>query len=249
MNILGIIPARYASSRFPGKPLVNINGKTMIRRVYENSCEALKDVVVATDNKLIFEEIKSFGGKVVMTSENHKSGTDRCAEALLLFEIQKNTKFDVVINIQGDEPFINKEHILKLAEAFENEKITEIATLIKKIDINDDIFNPDKPKVIFNKFSEAVYFSRSPIPYVRDAKKEDWIKKYTFYKHLGIYGYKSSILHEITKLKHSGLEKAESLEQNRWIENGYKIKVIETNKESISIDTEDDLKKLLKIYF
>ena len=184
MKILGIIPARYASSRFPGKPLVDIKGKTMIRRVYEKSSEALNNIVVATDNELIYNEIKNINGNVVMTSDKHRSGTDRCAEALSIFETRKNTKFDAVINIQGDEPFINKEHILSLTKAFTENPDTEIATLIKKITDGEDIFNPDKPKVIFNKFAYAIYFSRSPIPYIRDVEKENWHKVNNFFKHI-----------------------------------------------------------------
>ncbi len=248
MNILGIIPARYASTRFPGKPLADIKGKTMIHRVFENCKKTLNEVVVATDNNLIEEEVKQFGGNVIMTSENHKSGTDRCAEALEKYEKTTGKIFDIVINIQGDEPYIHKEYLTKLITCFDDIE-TEIATLIKKINSNKDIFDPNKPKVIIDKQNYAVYFSRSPIPYLRGIKKEDWHLKHTFYQHIGIYAYRSKILKKITKLPISGLEIAESLEQNRWLENGFKIKTDITDKESISIDTPDDLKQLIKKFF
>ncbi len=248
MNILGIIPARYASTRFPGKPLADIKGKTMIHRVFENCKKTLNEVVVATDNNLIEEEVKQFGGNVIMTSENHKSGTDRCAEALEKYEKTTGKIFDIVINIQGDEPYIHKEYLTKLITCFDDIE-TEIATLIKKINSNKDIFDPNKPKVIIDKQNYAVYFSRSPIPYLRGIKKEDWHLKHTFYQHIGIYAYRSKILKKITNLPISGLEIAESLEQNRWLENGFKIKTDITDKESISIDTPDDLKQLIKKFF
>ncbi len=248
MKILGIIPARYASTRFPGKPLADIKGKTMIQRVYENSIQSLSDVIIATDNNLIAEEVKHFGGKFVMTSENHRSGTDRCAEALSIFEKEKDSHYDIIINIQGDEPFIHRNHITKLIACFEDPE-TEIATLIKKIDENEDIFNPNKPKVIVNKNKQALYFSRSPIPYLRNYEKKDWHIHHTYYKHIGIYAYKSTVLKKITKLPVSGLEIAEALEQNRWLENGFKIKTDITEKESMSIDTPKDLEYFIKKFF
>ena len=244
MNILAIIPARYASTRFPGKPLVLINGKTMIRNVYERVSEIIDNVIIATDDYRIENEAKSFNANYVMTSKHHKSGTDRCAEALLNYEKLTNKKFDAVINIQGDEPFIEAEHITKVLNIIQK-KETQIASLVKKIDTNEDIFNPDKPKVVINKNNGAIYFSRSPIPYIRDTKKEDWHKRHTFYKHIGIYAYKCNVLSEITKLKQSSLEVAESLEQNRWIENNYTITIDYTELESLSIDTKEDLKKAL----
>lgn len=245
MKILAIIPSRYASTRFPGKPLVIINGKTMIRNVYERVSEIIDNVIIATDDYRIENEIKSFNGNYVMTSGLHKSGTDRCAEALAVYEKKTNTKFDAVINVQGDEPFIEDEHLNKIIELVEKPNF-QIATLVKKINSNDDVFNSDKPKVIIDKNENAIYFSRSAIPYIRDAKKEEWYKKYDFYKHIGIYAYRSNILNEITKLEQSKLEIAESLEQNRWIENGYKIAVNYTNVESVSIDTKEDLEKVLR---
>ncbi len=245
MNILAIIPARFASTRFPGKPLVMINEKTMIRNVYERVSKIIDNVIIATDDYRIENEAKSFNANYVMTSTEHKSGTDRCAEALLIYEKRTNKKFDAVINIQGDEPFIEAEHIEKVLNIIK-QKQTQIASLVKEINNNEDIFNPDKPKVIIDKNSNAIYFSRSPIPYIRDAKKEEWHLKNKFFKHIGIYAYKSNILSEITKLEQSSLEKAESLEQNRWIENGYTITIDYTKLESLSIDTEEDLKKALK---
>ncbi len=248
MNILGIIPARYASTRFPGKPLADIKGKTMIRRVFENCTNSLENVVVATDNKLIKDEVIRFGGNVIMTSDKHKSGTDRCAEALVKYEKETGKTFDVIINIQGDEPFIQEEHLTKLIACFDDSK-TEIATLVSKTETNKDIFNPNKPKVITDKNNYAIYFSRSPIPYLRNFKKDDWHKHHTFLTHIGIYAYRNKILKKITKLPVSGLEIAESLEQNRWIENGFKIKTDITNKKSMSIDTPNDLEEFIKKFF
>ncbi len=247
MKILGIIPARYSSSRFPGKPLIDIKGKSMIQRVYERSTVVLENVIVATDENKIAEEVKRFGGKAVMTSTMHKTGTDRCAEALNIYSNQTDKDFEIVINIQGDEPFIQKEHIEKVISNF-NDKTTEISTLIKKITKNEDIFNPQIPKVIINIDNFAIYFSRSAIPFIRDYDKSEWHLRHCFYKHIGIYGYKASILQKLTKLKQTDLETTESLEQNRWIESGYKIKTAVTTKENIAIDTEKDLEKLLLNY-
>lgn len=240
MNVLGIIPARYASTRFPGKPLVNINGKSMIQRVYERSSQVIEDLIVATDNDIIADKVKEFDGQVILTSEKHNSGTERCAEAMIKYQELSGKDFDVIINIQGDEPFIHKEHLTKIINCFEN-RDTQIATLAKHITDNSDIFNPDKPKVLINNDKFAIYFSRSPIPYIRDHKKEDWHLHHKFYKHIGIYAYKKETLKKITKLEKADLEIAESLEQNRWIQNGYKIYVGLTEKESISIDTQNDL--------
>ena len=241
MKIIGIIPARYASSRFPGKPLADIEGKPMIQRVYEQAKKAksLDDVVVATDDKRIEKAVKQFKGKVVMTSPDHKSGTDRCFEAL------KNVKgkFGVVINIQGDEPFIHPEQIDKVASCF-NSKDVQIATLAREIKKTEELINPNVPKVIVDKKKNAVYFSRTPIPYQREKNYSDWLTYHQYYKHIGIYAYRTDVLGRITALKQSPLELAEMLEQLRWIENGYKIKVEFTAHESISVDTPDDLKKL-----
>ncbi|MDP4187597.1 MAG: 3-deoxy-manno-octulosonate cytidylyltransferase [Bacteroidota bacterium] len=246
MNFIGIIPSRYASTRFPGKPLADIGGKMMIQRVYEQSSKVLPSVVVATDDQRIEQAVKNFGGKVVMTSPNHRSGTDRCCEAVKNFETLSGLTFDVVINIQGDEPFIHPEQIQELMSCFDDET-TQIATLVKEVDENEEIFDVNLPKVILNKDSEAIYFSRSPIPYVRNVEQDKWMEKHTFFKHIGIYAYRLDILKKITQLPPSSLEIAESLEQNRWLENGYKIKVAETDYETVSVDTPDDIEKMKKL--
>ncbi|OQY05618.1 MAG: 3-deoxy-D-manno-octulosonate cytidylyltransferase [Bacteroidetes bacterium 4572_117] len=245
MNVLGIIPARWASSRFLGKPLVKIGSKSMIERVYKQSAKTLDNVIVATDDMRIFEEVRRFNGQVVMTSEKHQSGTDRCYEALKVFQKETSQKFDFVINIQGDEPFIQGEQIKQIIGCFKIPD-TQIVTLVKKITEAGIVFDPSCPKVIMNTKSEAIYFSRSTIPYINATKKEDWFDKFTFYEHLGLYGYKSEILSEITKLPPSSLENAESLEQNRWLENAFKIKVVETDHENISIDTQEDLDRIIE---
>ncbi|MFI5221272.1 MAG: 3-deoxy-manno-octulosonate cytidylyltransferase [Bacteroidia bacterium] len=238
MNILGIIPARYGSTRFPGKPLTDISGKSMIQRVYEQALKSrsLKKIIVATDDERIAEHVKKFGGDVSMTSSDHQSGTDRCAEVLR----KVNGKFDAVINIQGDEPFINPEQIDLVASCFENPK-TEIASLIKKIISEEEIRNPNIVKAIKNLEGNAIYFSRSPIPYRRNPEVE-----ITYFKHIGIYGYRSETLLKIIKLPQSRLELAESLEQLRWIENGFVIHLRETDYESFSVDTPADLKHVEK---
>jgi 3-deoxy-manno-octulosonate cytidylyltransferase (CMP-KDO synthetase) len=246
MNFLGIIPSRYASTRFPGKPLADIGGKTMIQRVYESVSGALKDVVVATDDERIFKEVRDFGGKAVMTSASHKSGTDRCAEALDIYEKDAETKFDVVINIQGDEPFIRTDQIRAIMNCF-SDLNTEIATLIKKIDDNATVFNSNRPKVVINRNDFALYFSRSPIPAVRDAQNAEWHNKHTFYQHIGMYAYRSYVLHELSNLPQGTLEKAESLEQLRWLENGYRIKTALTEFDSYGIDTPADLENAIKL--
>lgn len=241
MKILGIIPARFASTRFPGKPLADIGGKPMIQRVYEQAKKAksLSDVIVATDDERIENAVKKFKGKVVMTSLKHKSGTDRCFEAL-----QKTKgKFDVVINIQGDEPFIHPEQIEKVASCFHSRDV-QIATLALEIKKIEELINPNIPKVIVDKKKFAIYFSRTPIPYQREKNYSDWLTNHTYYKHIGIYAYRTDVLEKITSLKQSSLELSEMLEQLRWLENGYKIKVEFTTQESVSVDTPDDLKKL-----
>ena len=245
MKLIGIIPSRYASTRFPGKPLVNINGKSMIQRVYEQAKVVLNDVYVATDDNRIAEEVINFGGKVVMTSESHQSGTDRIAEAVNKIEKDNEKNYDIVINIQGDEPFIQPEQIKEIISCFEN-KNTQIATLVKKIESNEEVFDINKPKVIFDKNMKAIYFSRSPIPFLRNIKKEEWHIQNDFYKHIGMYAYKKEILNELTNLKQSKLELSESLEQLRWIENDYKITVAITQFESFGVDTPEDLEKIIK---
>lgn len=243
MNILGIIPARYASTRFPAKPLADMGGVSMIRRVYTQAKKSslLTKVVVATDHEEIFNHVEEFGGEVCMTSVHHASGTDRCYEVLS----KENTSFDYVINIQGDEPFIAPEQIDLLASLLDGE--TELATLIKKIDSVEQLFNPNLVKVVVNKNLEAMYFSRSPIPYFRNLDQAEWVTHHTYFKHIGMYGYRNSVLEKITRLNLSALEKAESLEQLRWLENGFKIKVTETAIETIGIDTPDDLKNALHL--
>lgn len=243
-TFLGIIPARFASTRFPGKPLIDIKGKTMIQRVYEQASKAINDVVVATDDKRIFEEVKCFGGKVLMTSAEHRSGTDRCYEAFNLYTQEFLGKFDVIINIQGDEPFIEPGQIELLKTCFQDSSV-DISTLIKKIEDNEAIFDPNRPKVVINKKGEAMYFSRSPVPYIRGVEKEKWKNGNTFYQHIGMYAYRSKALSEITKMEQSELEKVESLEQLRWLENGLKIKTALTQIDSYGIDTPEDLARLL----
>jgi 3-deoxy-manno-octulosonate cytidylyltransferase (CMP-KDO synthetase) len=247
----GIIPARYASSRFPGKPLVMIGNKPMIQRVYEMAKETLEAVYVATDDKRIFDAVINFGGKAVMTSPDHFSGTDRCAEAVSKINLGTLTKIDIVINIQGDEPFIKSEQIDLLMKCFSDETV-EIATLIRKVEQGEDIFNPNQPKVILNLKGDAIYFSRATIPFIRGAEKNEWSGKHDFFKHIGLYAYRIETLKKITLLQRSSLEITESLEQNRWLENGYRIRTAVTQWESIGIDTPEDLEKakiLLKHFF
>lgn len=243
MNFIAIIPARYESSRFPGKPLVDIGGKTMIQRVVGQTKKAIEHVFVATDDKRIYDHVVNFGGTAIMTSKNHTSGTDRCAEAAAKASKLLNQPIDVVLNIQGDEPFIQPEQINALATLFQNNEIN-LGTLVKPFTDNNDIFDPNQPKVILKNNNQAIYFSRSPIPFLRGVPQEKWVFNHTFYKHIGLYGYRMHTLQELTKLPVGKLEKAESLEQNRWIEAGYDIFVEFTNQENIAIDTPDDLLKL-----
>jgi 3-deoxy-manno-octulosonate cytidylyltransferase (CMP-KDO synthetase) len=242
MNILGVIPARYASTRFPAKPLADIDGKSMIQRVFEQAKKSpsLSKVVVATDHEEIFNHVIAFGGAVCMTSAHHASGTDRCYEVLS----KENTSFDYVINIQGDEPFIAPGQIDLLASLLDGQ--TELATLIKKIDAVEQLFNPNLVKVVCTKNQEALYFSRSPIPYFRNQEQAEWVTHHGYYKHIGLYAYRNDVLEKITRLEMSSLEKAESLEQLRWLENGYTIKVKETSIETMGIDTPEDLQNALK---
>jgi 3-deoxy-manno-octulosonate cytidylyltransferase (CMP-KDO synthetase) len=238
---LGIIPARFASTRFPGKPLAEIGGKTMIERVYAQAKKSalLSQVIVATDDSSIKNEVTRFGGKVCMTSPDHPSGTDRCAEVLDAL----NLHCDAVINIQGDEPFIDPRQIDLVCSCFDDPR-TELATLIKKIEEGDTLFNPNSPKVIVDSGNFAIYFSRHPIPYLRGVKEDEWVHRHRFFQHIGIYGYRPDALRRITKLEPSALEKAESLEQLRWLENGLKIKTAVTPYETIAIDTPEDLERI-----
>ena len=245
MKFTGIIPARYASTRFPGKPLVDMKGKTMIQRVYEQVSIVLDSVYVATDDSRIYETVEAFGGRAIMTSEKHRSGTDRCEEAYY----KTGEKSDVIINIQGDEPFIKPCQIEEIMKCFDSED-TQIATLVTAFDSTDGwdvLMNPNSPKVVLNDKSEALYFSRSIIPYLRNIPRQEWLLNHVFYKHIGMYAYRVDVLKEITKLPQSTLELAESLEQLRWLQNGYKIKVGITTQETIGIDTPDDLRKALDL--
>ncbi len=244
MKFIGIIPARFASTRFPGKPLADMAGKPMIQRVYEQVAGVLDSVCVATDDHRIENAVKQFGGNVVMTSSNHRSGTDRCYEAYKLC----GEGFDVVVNIQGDEPFIQPEQIEILKACFNDGSVC-IATLVKPFRPDDDfesaLFNANTPKVVLNNRQEAMYFSRSIIPYMRGKHYSEWLPNHTYYKHIGLYAYRAATLREITSLPQSPLEIAESLEQLRWLENGYRIKVGITEHETIGIDTPDDLERAL----
>ena len=247
MKFIGIIPARYASTRFPGKPLADMLGKPMIQRVYEQVQQTVDAIYVATDDLRIEAAVKAFGGNVVMTSEDHRSGTDRCFEAFCKI----GGGYDVVINIQGDEPFIQPAQIESLKNCFLTNTETQIATLVKPFgptcDFEKELLNPNSPKVVLNQNSEALYFSRSVIPYIRGQVYSQWPLSHPFYKHIGLYAYKADILSEIVKLPQSPLELAESLEQLRWLENGYKIKVETTPFETIGIDTPEDLQKAIKL--
>jgi len=243
MKILGIIPARMASTRFPAKALATIGDKSMIQRVFEqaSAAKSLDKLIVATDHQDIYDHVQEFGGKVVMTSEQHPSGTDRCREAM---ENEKEV-YDYVINIQGDEPFIEPDTIDELASLLNGE--AQLATLVNQVREASLLFNPTIMKVVFNKRNEALYFSRECIPYLRNQDKQEWIRHHTFYKHVCIYAYRADILQEVTRLPVSDLEKAESLEQLRWLENGYPIKIGMTKHESISIDTPEDLERAKRI--
>ncbi|WP_257667987.1 3-deoxy-manno-octulosonate cytidylyltransferase [Parapedobacter tibetensis] len=239
---IGIIPARYASSRFPGKPLIDIAGKSMIQRVYEqvSKSQKLDRVLVATDDARIFTHVKSFGGEALMTSDTHQSGTDRCAEV-----IASCPGFDIAVNIQGDEPYIDPEQIDLLVACFEIADV-QIATLVKKITTTEELFNTSIPKVVIDHAGSAIYFSRQTIPFQRNAPSQDWLHLHTYYKHIGIYGYRTDILAALTKLPVSSLEKAEALEQLRWLENGYRIQTAETTHETIAVDTPEDMEKVIK---
>lgn len=241
-RVLGVIPARYASTRFPAKPLAMIAGKTMIERVYTQAKKAnLMDVIVATDDERIFNAVKDFGGNVIMTSASHQNGTERCAEAVKLY----NREVDAVINIQGDEPLIAPEQINAVAELLSRSGV-QIATLKKKITSLEVLQNPTVVKVVFSQ-DKAIYFSRSPIPFFRNTTPENWLKNHVFFKHIGIYGFQKEILNEVVKLAPSSLELAEQLEQLRWIENGYTIHIAETQEESYSVDAPEDIITVEKV--
>ncbi len=240
MKFLGIIPARYASTRFPAKPLAILGGKPVIQRVYEQVNGILDDAVVATDDQRIYDAVIAFGGKVVMTSTEHRSGTDRCYEALTKVGADK---YDVVVNIQGDEPFIQPQQLYAVRDCFDDTSV-DIATLVKPFKPSDGfaaLENVNSPKVVVNNRMEALYFSRSIIPYMRGKDTDQWLPNHTYYKHIGLYAYRSDVLRQITSLPQGELEKTESLEQLRWLENGYKIKVGISEIETIGIDTPEDL--------
>jgi len=236
MKYIAVIPARYASTRFPGKPLAVLGGKTVIQRVCEQASRVLPEAYVATDDERIFSAVEAFGGRAVMTSANHKSGTDRIQEA-----VEKiGTDADVIINIQGDEPFIQPAQIETLMHLFDAPE-TQIGTLGKPFETIEATMNPNSPKIVTDRRGFALYFSRSVIPYIRGVEQEEWLKHYPFLKHLGVYAYRREVLAEVTRLPQSALEKAESLEQLRWLENGYRIRVGITDMETVGIDTPDDL--------
>lgn len=238
MKFIGIIPARYASTRFPGKPLALLGGKPVIQHVYEKVAAVLEAAYVATDDERIYDVVKSFGGQVVMTRTDHKSGTDRIEEA-----IEKiGGKWDVVVNVQGDEPFVAKSQLDTICHCFDD-PTTQIATLGKPFESMEAVQNPNSPKIVVDNMGFAMYFSRSVIPYVRGKEKSSWLTHYPFLKHLGIYAYRKDVLRQITQLPQSSLEIAESLEQLRWLQNGFKIKVGTTDVETVGIDTPQDLER------
>lgn len=238
MKFIAIIPARYSSSRFPGKPLALLDGKTVIEHVYEQVTRQIAEAWVATDDERIFDTVKDFGGKAVMTRKDHKSGTDRIEEAAEKI----NTDADVIVNIQGDEPFIQPSQIETVCRQFDDPS-TQIATLGKPFSSMEAVENPNSPKIVTDVNGFALYFSRSVIPFVRGIGRDQWLDHYPYLKHLGIYAYRREVLHEITSLPQSSLEKAESLEQLRWLQNGYRIRVGITNVETVGIDTPDDLRR------
>jgi 3-deoxy-manno-octulosonate cytidylyltransferase (CMP-KDO synthetase) len=247
MNILGVIPARYASTRFPGKPLAMICGKSMIQRVYEQASKSnsLSRIIVATDDMRIFEHVEQFGGHAAMTKASHSNGTSRCLEVLSKQETEsRNEVFDAVINIQGDEPFIKPAEIDRLASLFVDKK-TDIATMVKVIENKEVLFDTNTVKVVMDVDRFALYFSRQAIPFYRDAEPSRWFDKQDYYKHIGIYGYRSEVLKQIVSLPTSPLEHAEKLEQLRWLENSFRIKVQTTEFDSISVDTPADLEEII----
>lgn len=238
MNFIAIIPARFASTRFPGKPLAVLGGKTVIQRVYEQVSTVLDHVYVATDDQRIYDAVTQFGGQAVMTRSDHKSGTDRICEAL----DKIGGQYDVVINVQGDEPFIQPSQIRTVMAAFDD-PTTQIATLGKRFDTIEAVENANSPKIVTDNAGFALYFSRSPIPFVRGKERDQWLSAYPFLKHIGLYAYRANVLREVTRLPQSSLELAESLEQLRWLQNGYKIKVGLTDVETVGIDTPEDLRR------
>lgn len=244
-KFIAIIPSRYGSSRFPGKPLADIAGKPMIQRVYEQVIQAVDEVWVATDDERIETTVRGFGGKVMMTSLDHRSGTDRCAEAVRKVSKETGRDFDVVINVQGDEPFVQPGQITILQRPFIEEQDTEIATLIQRIRETEVLFNPAEAKVALDIHGNAMFFSRLPIPMGFKSEQSEWISNFRYYCHVGIYAYRTDILEKLSKLPEGLLEKAESLEQLRWLENGYKIKTEITDHATVGIDTPEELRKII----
>ena len=238
LKFIAIIPARYASTRFPGKPLAILGGKMVIERVYNQAAKVLDEVYVATDDERISQAVEAFGGHAVMTRTDHKSGTDRIEEACQII----GTDADVIINIQGDEPFVQPSQLQTLKELFEDPN-TQIGTLGKKFESMEAVANPNSPKIVCDRRGFALYFSRSIIPHIRGIEQSNWLQKFPYLKHLGLYAYRRKVLHEITSLPQSPLEIAESLEQLRWLENGYRIRVGITDAETVGIDTPDDLRR------
>lgn len=243
MKTLGVIPSRYASSRFPGKPLIDLDGKSMIQRVYEQAkkCTDFDAVVVATDDQRIYDHVNEFGGLVVMTGEHHRSGTERCGEV-----IESYSDFDIIVNIQGDEPLIQPEQLSQLIQLFNDESV-QIGTLVKKMTDNADIRNPNRIKVVLDHEKNGIYFSRSPIPHIANTSHDEWLKCTDFLKHIGIYAWRAETLNELLQLVPSPLERLESLEQLRWLYYGYKIRTVETIVETPNIDTPQDVQAVLDI--
>lgn len=244
MKYIAIIPARYDSSRFPGKPLANINGKPMIQRVYEQVKQSIDQVVVATDDRRIVDAVEKFGGNVVMTSTTHQSGTDRIAEAAKLCE--KEFDFDVVVNVQGDEPFIEPEQIELIKSCFQNAAIS-IATLMSEIHSTEILFDPNKVKVVASNNGNALYFSRTAIPFQRDVEQNQWLNNQKYYLHIGMYAFKKDVLQTVCKIEQSPMELSEKLEQLRWLENGYSIGVAKSHHSSFGIDTPEDLERAIQM--
>ena len=242
--IAGIIPARFASSRFPGKPLADIRGKSMLQRVYEQASAStlLDTVVIATDDTRIFDHARSIGAKVVMTAADHPSGTDRCWEALN----QLDPGYRYVINIQGDEPFLDPNQIDELAAVLQD-GTAELATQMIRIQSSELLFDRGEVKIILDQQQQALYFSRMPIPFIKGVEEKNWHLHFPYYRHVGMYAYRRDILEQITRLPVSSLEKAESLEQLRWLEHGFKIRCVETRYDSHCIDTPEDIEKVLAL--
>lgn len=254
MKVLGVIPSRYGSTRLPGKPLALIGEKTVVQRVYEQCVlsNIFSKVVVATDDDRIFNHVKEFGGDVLMTADYHESGTQRCGEVLMALE-DEGEEYDVIINVQGDEPFIDPEQLKTIMAVFEDDPSSEVVTLAKKITNLEELLTPHNIKVVMTDIEEgelsrdALYFSRQPIPYMRDVDQKDWLKKDIYYKHIGVYAFSVEEFHQIIQLETSPLELAEGLEQLRWLANHYTIQVAETTIETIGIDTQEDLDKARKL--